>query len=218
MPPADQFLLPMRFELTAVFLFAVTGALLAIEKRYDFVGVFVLALLSATGGGMVRDGLFLQAGAPQALQDPRYLYVVGLATIVCLIVGGLLNRLRVVFLIADALGLGIYAVVGCQRGMEAGLHFLPASFVGLANAIGSGVLRDVLTGQEALIFKPGEFYVLAAAIGTLVFVALIVSGTLPAREAAFWSIGTTFAIRMASIRFNWQTRAVTPLMDRPRKS
>lgn len=217
MPTADQFLLPMRFELTAVFLFAVTGALLAIEKRYDFVGVFVLALLSATGGGLLRDAVFIQRGVPQALQDPRYLYVVGLATIICLIVGGLLNRLRVVFLIADALGLGIYAVVGCQRATEAGLHFLPAAFIGIANAIGGGILRDVLTGREALIFKPGEFYVLAAGIGTTVFVALILTGTLHAREAAFWSIGTTFAIRMASIRFNWQTKAVTPLMDRTRK-
>lgn len=204
----------MRFELTAVFLFAVTGALLAIEKRYDFVGVFVLALLSATGGGLVRDSFFLQSGPPLVLQDPRYLYVVAFATVVCLIIGGHIRRFRVVFLVADALGLGIYAVVGTERAMDVGLHFLPASFVGLANAIGGGILRDVLTGQEALIFKPGEFYVLAATVGIVVFTAVVVTGTMPPREAAWWSIGTTFVIRLLSIRFNWKTRAAEPLIKR----
>ena len=78
--PTDQFQLPMSFELTAVFLFGVTGALLAIEQQYDIVGVFVLALLSAVGGGLVRDVFFLPQGPPLVLRDERYLYVVGLAT------------------------------------------------------------------------------------------------------------------------------------------
>ena len=77
----------MGFELAAVFLFAVTGALLAIEQRYDFVGVFLLALLSAVGGGLVRDAFFLPQGPPLMLQDERYLYSVSLAALVCLVFG-----------------------------------------------------------------------------------------------------------------------------------
>jgi uncharacterized membrane protein YeiH len=212
MPPIDPLQLPMRFELTAVFLFAVTGALLAIEKRYDLVGVFVLATFSALGGGLVRDSFFLQRGAPQFLQDERYLYAIALATLVCLIVGAHLNRFKYVFLLADALGLGIYAAVGTERGLDAGLHVVPAGFVGLANAIGGSVLRDVLTGEERLLFKPGEFYVLAAAIGIAVFGVLRVWTATPAAEAAWWSIGTTFLIRLASIKFNWKTREARPLL------
>lgn len=212
MPDIDPLQLPMRFELTAVFLFAVTGALLAVGKGYDVVGVFALATFSAVGGGIVRDSFFLQQGTPLVLQDERYLYVIALATLVCLIVGAHLNRFRYVFLLADALGLGIYAVVGTQKALDAGLHFVPAGFVGLANAIGGSILRDVLTGEERLLFKPGEFYVLAALVGTSVFVVLrIWTGTPPA-EAAWWSIGTTFLIRLASIKFNWKTRAARPLL------
>src|SRR5688500_18524783 len=106
-----HFELPMTLELTAVFLFAVTGALLAIEQRYDVVGVFVLALFSAVGGGLVRDVFFLPQGPPLVLRDERYLYAVAVATLVCLIAGAHLNRFSQAFLLIDALGLGIYAVV-----------------------------------------------------------------------------------------------------------
>jgi uncharacterized membrane protein YeiH len=217
MAPVDQFQLPMGFELTAVFLFAVTGALRAIENRYDIVGVFVLALLSAVGGGLVRDVFFLQQGVPLALQDERYLYAVGGATAVCLIVGEHLNRFRQVFLLADALGLGIYAVVGTERALDMGLHFVPAGFVGLANAVGGGILRDVLIGSGTLLFQPGEFYVLAAVIGTAVFLALLLGAGTSAQEAAGWSITTTFVLRLGAVAFNWKTRAARPLLG-PRAS
>jgi uncharacterized membrane protein YeiH len=211
-----QFHLPIGFELAAVFLFAMTGALLAIENRYDVVGVFVLALLSAVGGGLVRDGVLLPQGPPLVLQDQRYLYAVSAAAVLCLILGTHLSRFRQVFLLVDALGLGIYAVVGTQRALDFGLHFLPAAFVGLANAVGGGVLRDVLTGKETLLFKPGEFYILAAAAGTAVFLGLIYLVPLPAPEAAGWSIATTFVFRLAAVSFNWQTSAATPLLGRIR--
>jgi uncharacterized membrane protein YeiH len=186
MPMTAQFELPMGFELAAVFLFAVTGALLAIEQRYDVVGVFVLALLSAAGGGLVRDAFFLPQGPPVMLQDERYLYCVSLATLVCLVFGSYLSRFRLVFLLVDALGLGIYAVVGAQRALGFGLQPLPAAFVGLASAVGGGVLRDVLTRKETLVFKPGEFYVLAAAVGMAVFLGLMGWQHLPASRAAAW--------------------------------
>ena len=208
----DQFQLPMSFELAAVFLFAVTGALLAIEHQYDIVGVFVLALLSAVGGGLVRDVFFLPQGPPLVLRDERYLYVVGLATVVCLIAGPHLNRFSQVFLLIDALGLGIYAVVGTQRALDFGLHFVPAGFVGLANAIGGSVLRDLLTGKETLLFRPGQFYILAAALGAVVFLSLRLVLSISAGEAAAWSIATTFLIRFAAVTFNWTTRAARPLL------
>jgi uncharacterized membrane protein YeiH len=210
----DPFQLPLNFEMAAVFLFAVTGALLAIEKRYDVVGVFVLASLSAVGGGLVRDSFFLQRGAPLVLQDERYIYMISFATLLCLVVGSQLNRFRVIFLLADALGLGTYAVVGTEHALAAGLPVVPAALVGLANAVGGGVLRDVLTGQQALLLQPGEFYVLAAAVGTHVFLGLRLWAGMPSTEAALWAIGTTFVIRIAAITFNWRTRPVQPLLGR----
>ena len=209
-----QFELPIGFELAAVFLFGITGALLAIEQRYDVVGVFVLALISAVGGGLVRDGFFLPQGPPLVLQDERYLYAVSLAVLFCLIFGDHLNRFRVVFGLADALGLGIYGVVGAQRALGFGLQPLPAACVGLASAVGGGVLRHVLTRKETLLFKPGEFYVLAAAIGMAVFFAMIQLRQLPPARAALWSIAATVLLRLAALWFRWKTTAATPLLGR----
>jgi uncharacterized membrane protein YeiH len=214
MPLTGQFNVPIGLELAAVFLLAITGALLAIEERYDIVGVFVLALLAAVGGGLLRDALFLPKGPPLALQDARYLYVVALATLLCLVFGTHLNRFRLIFLLADALGLGIYAVVGAQRALAFGLPVAAAAFVGLANAVGGGVLRDVLTRKEVLLLKPGEFYVLAAAGGTAVFLGSTHFGGLRAADAALWSIGTTLAVRLAAVSFNWRTTAAKPLLGR----
>jgi uncharacterized membrane protein YeiH len=214
LPLTGQFNVPIGLELAAVFLLAITGALLAIEERYDFVGVFVLALLAAVGGGLMRDALLLPKGPPLALQDPRYLYVVALATLLCLVVGTHLKRFRLIFLLADALGLAIYAVVGAQRALAFGLPLAAAAFVGLANAVGGGVLRDLLTRKEVLLLKPGEFYVLAAAAGTAVFLGTTHFGGLRAADAALWSIGTTFAIRLAAVSFNWRTKAAKPFLGR----
>jgi uncharacterized membrane protein YeiH len=211
-PLTGPFTLPIQFELAAVFLFAITGALLALEERYDVVGVFVLALLSAIGGGLIRDAFFLHRGTPVVLMDPRYLYAIALATLLCLVVGTHLHRFRLLFLLADALGLGIYAVVGAQRALDVGLAFAPAAFIGIASAAGGGVLRDVITRREPLVLKPGEFYILAAVVGLGVFLGLIHWRGMAARDAAWWSIATTFSIRLASVTFNWKTKEARPLL------
>ena len=164
----------------------------------------------------MRDGFFLPQGPPLVLQDERYLYSVGLAALFCLVFGSYLSRIRLVFLLVDALGLGIYAVVGAQRALGFGLQPLPAAFVGLAGAIGGGVLRDVLTRKETLLFKPGEFYILAVTVGMAVFLGLMQWQHLPASRAALWSIATTFVLRLAALWFNWQTKAATPLLGRHR--
>jgi uncharacterized membrane protein YeiH len=214
MPGGTPFQLSISFEIAAVFMFAITGALAGIERRYDIVGVFVVAVITATGGGLLRDSAFLGQGVPAVLQDANYLYAVALATAVCLIAGTHLTRFRLVFLLIDALGLGIYAVVGTQRSLGVGLPAAAAACVGLVNAVGGGVLRDVLTGRETLLVRPGEFYVVAAAIGIAVFLAMLSWAGVPATEAAYWSIATTFLIRVAAVRFNWKTSEARPLLER----
>ena len=209
-----HFTLPIQFELTAVFLFAITGALLAIEERYDIVGVFMLALLTAIGGGLVRDAFFLHRGTPVVLMDPRYLYAIAAATLLCLVLGNYLHRFRLVFLLVDALGLGTYAVVGTQRALDFGLAIAPAAFVGIANAVGGGVLRDVVARREPLFLKPGQFYILAAVGGLAVFLGTVYWLGLTAADAALWSIATTFLIRLAAATFNWKTTEARPLLGR----
>lgn len=207
-----QFELPVGFDLVATGAFALTGALAAVRRRYDIVGVFFLALISGLGGGLLRDGLFIQNGPPSALLDGRYLEVVALGACVGVLLRERIQRFGRVIATLDALGLGAYAAFGTQKALVNGLSVPAALLIGVLNAAGGGILRDVLTREEPLVFKPGQFYVLAALLATVTFV---VAGTFlgfSAENAALIAIGLTFAVRVLSIRLNWRT---TPFADPP---
>jgi len=110
--------------------------------------------------------------------------------------------------LVDALGLGIYAVVGAEKSLNRGLPIGAAILVGAVNAAGGGLLRDVLTNEVPLLFKPGQFYALTAVIGSVVFVALALLGRIDVQHAAFIAIGATFLLRLLAIRFDWQSPAL----------
>jgi uncharacterized membrane protein YeiH len=141
-----------------------TGALLAIRRHYDVIGLFVLALVSGVGRGLIRDGIFIQHGPPLAMSDGRYLAVVIIGCIAAALFRNHIARLQTAFLFADALGLGCYAVVGVEHALNAQLPILTAIMIGIVTACGGGLLRDVLVSDEPLLFKPGQLYVLAAEI------------------------------------------------------
>jgi uncharacterized membrane protein YeiH len=207
-----QFTLPLAFDLAATFLFAVTGAMTAMRKGYDFVGVFFLALVTGIGGGLLRDGLFLQQ--VPAVLGSHYLLAVVVATIIGLVFGQSLNRLALVFLLVDALGLGLYTVFGAQKALNAGLGWVPALLIGVINAVGGGVLRDLMSREDPLIFRPGEFYAAAALAGGAVFAALALGLGLAAQPAALAGIAVTVLTRVASVRFGWRTPAARALIGR----
>jgi uncharacterized membrane protein YeiH len=108
----------------------------------------------------------------------------------------------------DALGLGAYAVVGIQKALGANLSVAAAILVGVVNAVGGGLVRDVLVREEPLFFKPGQFYVLAVILGCLVFVTLALELHLEVMPAALIAIGTTFLCRILAIHLNWKTSPV----------
>lgn len=204
-----NFELPVTFDLAATFAFAFTGALAAIRRGYDVVGLLVLALASGIGGGLIRDGFFIQKGVTPLLTTPAYLHVVAAAAVLGVLLGGHVRHFQRVIAVADALGLGAYAAFGVQKALGANLSVPAAILVGAVNAVGGGVLRDVLTREEPLIFKPGQFYALTALAGAVTFVFLSVQLGLSATHAAFGAIALTFVFRMLTILFNWRTEAVT---------
>lgn len=207
-----QFTLPLAFDLAATFLFAVTGAMTAMRKGYDFVGVFFLALVTGIGGGLLRDGLFLQQ--VPAVLGSHYLLVVVVATVIGLLFGQSLNRLSLVFLLVDALGLGLYTVFGTQKSLNAGLDWVPALLIGVINAVGGGVLRDMMSREEPLIFRPGEFYAAAALAGGAAFAILALGLGIAAQPAALAGIAVTVLVRVASVRFGWRTPKARALIGR----
>lgn len=205
--PEAPFELPVLFNLAALFLFAATGALAAIQRGYDLVGLVALALVTATGGSLIRDGVFIQQGPPALATDWRFMAAVLAGAAVCLFLRrtGRGRRFERVIAHADALGLGTYAVVGAQMALAAGLSAPAAVLVGVINAAGGGLMRDVLTREEPLVFRPGQFYVLAAVAGATVFVVVVVEGVLRPTSAAWVAIGLTYLLRALAIRFNWRT-------------
>ena len=213
--PESSFQLPVWIDLGAVFAFAVTGALAAIHRGYDIVGVFFLALVSSIGGGLIRDGIFIPSGeATPLLTDSRYIQIVVAATIVGAAFGRHLTRFRRVIALIDALGLGAYAAFGTQKALLFGLAGPAAMLVGVINAAGGGLLRDVITREEPLVFRPGQFYVLTAVAGAVTFVFLSVHRGLDATLAALIAIAVTFIFRVLTIVFNWRTTAVAPPQER----
>ena len=106
----------------------------------------------------------------------------------------------------DAVGLGVYAVVGADRSLAAGLGHLGAVLVGVVNAIGGGVLRDVLTREEPVLFKPGQFYATAAALGSGLYVALRAGLEMDPQPAAGIAGGLAIAVRLLAVRYDWRTR------------
>lgn len=209
-PLQEMFQLPAIFDLGAVFFFALTGALAAIRRGYDFVGMFIMAFVTGVGGALIRDGLFIQQGPPAIAVDGRYLVAVVLACLAGMAIGGFIERFQKTIAYIDALGLGAYAVVGVQKALAASMSLPAAIMVGTVNAVGGGLLRDIIVRVEPLMLKPGQFYVLAALFGDSLFVILILVSRLSAPESALIAIGVTFVFRVLTIHFNWQTRPVRP--------
>ena len=203
-----SFLLPIEFDLAATFLMAMTGVWAASRRGYDVIGAFTLAFVSGVGGGLLRDSVFLSQ-PPAVMQNPLYLFAVLGAVLIGVLFYRLALRFERLVAYVDAIALAVYAVVGADKALVAGYAPVGAVVIGMTNAVGGGLLRDILVREEPLLFKPGQFYVLAALGGCVLFVVLLRQYGLPVQQAAFASICTTLLLRLLAIRFNWQTFAVT---------
>jgi|ERR1043166_273318 uncharacterized membrane protein YeiH len=200
--------LPISIDLGATVLFSITGAMVAIRRQYDAVGVFVLALACGLGGGLLRDGLFIQAGPPVAMRDGSYMLAVFAGCVLAILFFKHVERLSKPFLIMDALATGAYGVVGASKAFEAGLALPACVFVGVVNAVGSGLIRDVLVREEPLMLRPGQFYVVASVLGVAGFAACVSYFRLPLVASAVAAITITFVVRLLAIFFDWKTRPV----------
>ncbi len=211
----SQFTLPIQIDLAATFLFGLTGGLAAVKRGYDVIGLFVLTFVTAVGGGLIRDGIFIQQGPPAVAADGRYIIIVVVAGVVAVLFQNHINRFNKVIAWLDALGLGAYAVVGVQKSLLAGLSVEASVIVGLINASGGGLLRDVLVRDEPLLFKPGQYYTLAAFSGCLLFVFLLREIKMEVTDAAYLTIGSTFLFRVLTIQFNWTSRSLSTVAPPP---
>lgn len=203
------------FDWTATLLWATSGAMLGARRGFDIPGVFVVALVSATGGGLLRDGLFLQQGPPVLLRTPIYLELVAIAVAGVVLFGRLLRRFRwfnSLVAIVDGVGLGAYAVVGMKLALAARLPVLSVMVVGMVNAVGGSLLRDLLIGDKPQVVLPGVWLSTAALAGCLLFVALL-HFQWDAGSAGLATVALVFLIRMAALRLDLRSRPLSAFAD-----
>ena len=184
-------------DLVGIFVFAVTGALVAVRKQLDIFGVLVLAGTTGLGGGFLRDVL-IDATPPAALADWRYLLVPIGAGVLTFFFHPALSRVEKVMNVFDAAGLALFAVAGAIKAMEFGLGPLPATIMGMVTGIGGGMLRDLLTSRVPTVLQQGELYATPTAAGA----AIVAFG----HEAGF----STFAVAVAGATtcFTWRVLAI----------
>jgi uncharacterized membrane protein YeiH len=206
----DPFRLPFWLDAAALFLFALSGALRARERGYDVMGVLSMALVTGGGGGILRDVLL--GRRPLLLGEPRFLVVACAAALM----GALLGRrfggrpTRALLELSDALGLALYAVVGALAGVWAGLSVPAAALLGTVNATGGGLLRDVLTREEPLIFRPGQWYAGVALTAAALCAGLVLYGHVRSLPAGVAAAALGFGLRLLVMRFDWRTRPLLP--------
>ncbi len=182
--------------------FALTGALVAVEKRFDLVGVMVLAAVTAVGGGSVRD---LVAGTtpPPALTNEPLLWAIaatGLATF--LGTRSLGTPPRRLLYAADTLSLALFAALGAQTGIEVGFGFWGTVFAGTVSGVGGGIIRDLLSGEvPGVLYRSGDFYATAAAGGaTATFLLDPVGADLSLVAGAVVVVALRVGSRLAGLR------------------
>lgn len=161
-------------DLFGTFIFAVTGALKAIEKKLDLLGVLVLAASVGAGGGMVRDCL-IGATPAAALKNEIYLLVCIIAGLLVFFLYNSVSMPQNIIRYADAVGLGVFTAIGAAKAMEYNLDFTGVVLSGVLTAIGGGVIRDIMVCSIPTVLK-SDFYATAALIGGVIYYLLAKAG------------------------------------------
>ena len=148
------------------FAFAISGATAGVRRHFDLFGVLVLAFAAATAGGIARDAL-LGATPPVALVDWRYFAISAAAGLLTFYRHDAIERLRNPLQLSDAVGLGLFAVIGTGKALDHGLGATGAVMLGILTGVGGGIVRDLLSMQVPIVLQR-ELYAVAALLGALV--------------------------------------------------
>ncbi len=196
-------------EIIGTIAFAISGAIVAIEKNMDIFGVMVLGVTTAVGGGMIRDVL-LDNLPPTMFLNPIYVILAVLTSIFVFLLMYLLKGKGIRYLkqmdhclnVFDSVGLGVFVVTGVNTATNNGfseLAFL-SIFVGVLTGVGGGILRDILAGKVPVIFHK-RVYAVAAIIGASAY--YYISGWLGTNMAMLIGIALTLTVRMLATYFEW---------------
>ena len=212
-------ILILVFETIGTIAFALTGGLVAIERQLDIFGVLVMSLTTAVGGGIIRD-LILGNTPPVIFRNPYYVIVAFLTFLVLMAFMYLfkslkdlsfLNYMKIVN-ISDAMGLGIFSVLGAKTAIDVGFgeNAFLCVFVGVITGIGGGIIRDIMVCRIPIVLRR-EIYAISSIIGTVLFFYLRL--ILPETIAVFISAGLICILRIISTKLKLTLPVTSMIKD-----
>jgi len=205
----------VAFDLGGTFVFALSGAIVAVKHRLDLFGVLVLSFAAGNAGGITRD-LMIGALPPAAMSDWRYVAVCILAGLITFYWYRAIDRLSGSVLIFDAAGLALFAVSGAGKALAFHAGPVTAILLGMLTGIGGGMTRDVLVREIPTVLRT-ELYAVAALVGATV----MVGGRLlhvPSTGAAIAGAVLCFSLRFMAIRRGWNLPIARPLRQHADRS
>jgi uncharacterized membrane protein YeiH len=199
-------------EFAAVVTGAISGALHAKRRSFDFVGVVIIGISSGLGGGIIRDVL-LGRGPVLALQSSAVLIAAIVASLIGVMYGSVFIWMRPFNWTLDSLTLGLFAVAGLQRAAAAGLSNTPSIFLGTVTCVGGGLVRDVLCRETPELLLPGEPYAVIAVIAGVIYVSALRALHLAPLTAELLAVGSAVGLRAAAAWRQWETHVPPDLAE-----
>jgi len=186
-------------DLLGTIAFAVSGALVAMNKKFDPFGVFIIAFVTALGGGTLRD--ILIGNEPVGwMQQTYYVYTILITVILTIIFRKKIRHLSKSMFLFDTIGLGIFTIIGTEMGIQANFNPIISIALGTMSAAFGGVIRDILCNQVPVIFRK-EIYATAAIVGALTYIILHKLGV----NSTVIYVSTTsivIVIRLVAVKFH----------------
>ncbi|AYO58382.1 hypothetical protein CO230_09775 [Chryseobacterium sp. 6424] len=193
--------LNLLIELLGTVAFAMSGSFAAMQKRLDPFGVLIIAFITSVGGGTVRD---LLLDVPVFwMRDLVMCTVIFVTSIVSMIFKSLEQKFQVTLFIFDSFGLGLFTIVGIQKGLNADLHPVICLTLGTITGCFGGIIRDILLNRIPLIFRK-EIYATACILGGSAFLLLVNYSRLSYVFIQIFTILLIVAIRTLAVKYHWQ--------------
>jgi uncharacterized membrane protein YeiH len=191
-------LLTTILDLTGTFVFAISGIRLASGKQIDWFGAYIIGLVTAIGGGTARD--LLLGVTPFWMLNGTYFLTTGVALLATLLLKDKIFRWRNTLFLFDAIGLGLFTIVGISKSLDAGLPFWICIVMGTITGSVGGVIRDVLLNEVPLLLRK-DIYALACVAGGMVYFACLYLG-LSTSATELIAAAVIIAVRAVALRFH----------------
>ncbi len=196
-------------EILGIFAFALTGIIEARSKQMDIIGTYAVAMVTAFGGGTLRDVL-INHYPLFWIENFRYpIFILILAIISIFILrkkSGLGKIVLLLLALLDALGLGLFTAIGVSYALGSGVFWFNAVLIGVVTAVFGGVMRDIICNEVPVFFKQSQLYATCSFFGALLFALMINYFPFDSPLPLFSCIVLTFSLRVVSIKYNIQLK------------